>query len=181
MASPGHVLAASQERRGWALRPRCLGSNPDSAPRRLRNFHEVAKCTQPQFPHLLRDLRTATHRVVRSERLTIRKALDRPFALSRGAGGSSSRQGRTRGSRERPRSHAPVTVTVTVQLQRRRGRRRQRPLARSKKARSCAPPKAQAERAAEREAGPCRSPDPGSTDAAHPWGVCTLRLSSQGS
>lgn len=40
---------------------------------------------------------TATHRVVKSERLTIRKALDRPFALSRGAGGSSSRQGRTPG------------------------------------------------------------------------------------
>lgn len=177
MASPGHVLAASQERRGWALCPRCLGSNPDSAPRRLRNFHEVAKCTQPQFPHLLRDLRTATHHVVRSERLTIRKALDRPFALSRGAGGSSSRQGRTPGSRERPRSRAPVTM----QLQRRRGRRRQRPLARSKKARSCTPPKAQAERAAEHEASPCRSPDPGSTDGAHPRGVCTLRLSSQGS
>lgn len=177
MASPGHVLAASQERRGWALRPRCLGSNPDSAPRRLRNFHEVAKCTQPQSPHLLRDLRTATHRVVKSERLTIRKALDRPFALSRGAGGSSSRQGRTPGSRERPRSRAPVTM----QLQHCRGRRRQRPLARSKKARSCAPPKAQAERAAEHEAGPCRSPDPGSTDGAHPRGVCTLRLSSQGS
>lgn len=120
---------------------------------------------------------TATHRVVKSERLTIRKALDRPFALSRGAGGSSSRQGRTPGSRERPRSRAPVTM----QLQHCRGRRRQRPLAQSKKARSCAPPKAQAERAAEHEASRCRSPDPGSTDAAHPWGVCTLRLSSQGS
>lgn len=119
MASPGHVLAASQERRGWALRPRCLGSNPDSAPRRLRNFHEVAKCTQPQSPHLLRDLRTATHRVVKSERLTIRKALDWPFALSRGAGGSSSRQGRTPGSRERPRSRhhaaaAPQRAAATT-------------------------------------------------------------------